>query len=356
MPDINIKADVKQTSTLGKVRILVEQVVGSPSQAQIDEAVANYIEEHPGSISGLSEAAKIALLQIAQKVAYIDGDGQDYYDALYDAFYPPAELVSVTAVYTQSGTVYDTDTLDDLKPDLVVTALYSDSTSEVITSGYTLSGTLTAGTSTITVTYGGMTTTFTVTVTHDTRVMMYNWDFTQSLTDTVAGQTAQLLRKVGAYPVQDAFGVHITTTTGYIDLGDIYEPGETVEIDFGDMENKQTGNARLLMVGTPVTAGLQTGFIYRGTGVWNWYVGTSWCTSSGVTDANIFSNKTLKAVFDATGYMTVYADGTLIGTSSRAFTASSGTKMEICAESGTGSYNSFYDMTVKAVRVYKEGE
>ena len=75
-------------------------------------------------------------------------------------------LSSISAVYTQSGTVYDTDSLDSLKTDLVVTALYSDSSTEAVTT-YTLSGTLTEGTSTITVTYSGKTTTFNVTVTHD---------------------------------------------------------------------------------------------------------------------------------------------------------------------------------------------
>lgn len=165
MPEYNFTFDWNRITTIGKVKILAEQVVGSPSQAAIDQAVAQYIEDHPGSISGLSEAAKVALLQIAQKIAYIDEHGQDYYNALYDAFYPPAELVGITAVYTQSGTVYDTDSLESLEADLVVTAEYSDGTSEVITSGYTLSGTLTAGTSTITVAYQGQTATFTVTVT-----------------------------------------------------------------------------------------------------------------------------------------------------------------------------------------------
>lgn len=197
--------------------------------------------------SGLTEDIKQALLQIAEKVAYIDDDGQDYYDALHSALYPPkpatgislnqsalsfgtlgttqqltatvtpadssdavtwtssnqsvatvsssglvtsiaygtatitatagsvsatcsvtiaqATLTSISAVYTQSGTVYDTDSLDSLKNDLVVTATWSDSsTSTVASTDYTLSGTLTAGTSTITVTYSGKTTTFTVTV------------------------------------------------------------------------------------------------------------------------------------------------------------------------------------------------
>ena len=115
--------------------------------------------------TGLSDEAKQALLTCFENVAWINDQGQDYVDALEAALYPPANLVSISAVYTQSGTVYDTDTLDSLKSDLVVTAHYDDSTTEVVTT-YTLSGTLTEGTSTITVSYGGKTTTFEVTVTH----------------------------------------------------------------------------------------------------------------------------------------------------------------------------------------------
>ena len=77
-----------------------------------------------------------------------------------------ATVTSISAVYTQSGTVYDTDSLDSLKSDLVVTATWSNQTTSTVASAdYTLSGTLTEGTSTITVSYGGESTTFTVTVT-----------------------------------------------------------------------------------------------------------------------------------------------------------------------------------------------
>lgn len=130
--------------------------------------------EGGGSGSGLTEDIKAAMLQIAQKVAYIDEHGQDYYDDLYDALYPPADLVSISAVYTQSGTVYDTDSLDSLKSDLVVTAHMSDQTTRIVTT-YTLSGTLTEGTSTITVAYGGKTTTFTVTVTEAPPYTFYDY-------------------------------------------------------------------------------------------------------------------------------------------------------------------------------------
>lgn len=115
---------------------------------------------------GLTEEVKQALLTVARKVAYIDENGQTYYDALYNALYPPAVLASITASFAQgSHVVYDTDTLESLKPYLTVTGIYDDGSSRAITS-YTLSGTLTEGTSTITVTAGCKTATFTVSVTH----------------------------------------------------------------------------------------------------------------------------------------------------------------------------------------------
>ena len=117
-----------------------------------------------GSDSGLTEDIKVALLACFEKVAWIDEDGQDYYDALYNALYRMDDLVSISAVYTQSGTVYDTDTLESLRTDLVVTAHMNDGTAQTV-ERYTLSGTLADGTSTITVSYGEKTTTFNVTVT-----------------------------------------------------------------------------------------------------------------------------------------------------------------------------------------------
>lgn len=163
MADINVKANVQRTSTLGKVRILVEQVVGSPSQAQISQAVADYIDSHPGALSPLSQATKSALLNIAEHVAYIDANGQSYYDAL-DAALNAKALLSITAVYTQTMTVIATDSLGILKDDLVVTGYYDDGTTADVTSDCTLSGTLVEGTSTVTVTYQEKTATFDVTV------------------------------------------------------------------------------------------------------------------------------------------------------------------------------------------------
>lgn len=118
---------------------------------------------------------KQALLNCFSHVAWIDGDGQDYCDALSIAMNPQLVLVSISALYTQSGTVYTTDSLESLEADLVVTAHYDDS-SEAEVAGYTLSGTLEVGTSTITVSYGGKTDTFNVTVSESFNYGIYTPD------------------------------------------------------------------------------------------------------------------------------------------------------------------------------------
>lgn len=113
----------------------------------------------------LDDSFKGALLACFAHVAWTDEHGPDYINALEAALYPSAGLVGIAALYTQSGTVYDTDSLDSLRADLVVTATYANGDVRTV-SDYVLSGTLAEGTSTITVLYGGKTTTFDVTVTH----------------------------------------------------------------------------------------------------------------------------------------------------------------------------------------------
>ena len=182
--EVNSKATTN-TTAIGTLANLTttekSNLVGAINE--VNEDVSD-VKEELENISGISDDVKVALLQIASKVAYIDEDGQDYYDALESALYPPADLVSISAVYTQSGAVYDTDTLDSLKADLVVTALYSDQTTQTVTS-YTLSGTLTVGTSTITVSYGGKTTTFNVTVTEPTVLTGYTEVGSPTISDNI---------------------------------------------------------------------------------------------------------------------------------------------------------------------------
>lgn len=118
------------------------------------------------SIQGLTNEMKQTLLACFEHVGWeLSTDGQQYYDALRIALYPPVNLLSISAVFEQGETiVWDTDDLDVLRPMLTVTAHYSDSSAATITD-YILSGTLTEGECVVSVLYGGKTATINVTVT-----------------------------------------------------------------------------------------------------------------------------------------------------------------------------------------------
>ena len=155
-------------------------------QQVIEDEVDDWLTAQAPSIGTLSYAAKQALLACFRKVAWIDDQGQSYYNALESELFPDATLESITAVFTQgSAVIYDTDSLDTLKQYLTVTATYSDSTTATVTD-YTLAGTLTVGTSTITVSYGGQTDTFDVTVTERAGILGYVADGLLMLLDGIA--------------------------------------------------------------------------------------------------------------------------------------------------------------------------
>ena len=100
-----------------------------------------------------------------------------------------ATVTSISAVFNQGqNVIYDTDSLDTLKQYLTVTATYDGGITAVVT-GYTLSGILTVGTSTITASYGGKTDTFDVNVSISNLQYAYNIVGTGSV-NTSGGVTA----------------------------------------------------------------------------------------------------------------------------------------------------------------------
>lgn len=124
------------------------------------------IEGGEGGTSELSTEVKNAILDCFENVAWTSASGKDYYDVLSDLFFPPEGLTSISAVFNQGErAIYIDDSLDSLKDNLVVTANYTNGSTRVLSANdYTLSGVLTAGTSTITVSYNELTDTFDVVV------------------------------------------------------------------------------------------------------------------------------------------------------------------------------------------------
>jgi len=288
-------------------------------------------------------------------------------------------LSSISAVYTQSGTVYTTDSLDSLKTDLVVTATYSDSSSATVPAAdYTLSGTLTAGTSTITVTYGGETDTFTVTVTQAT-AYLYNWDFTQSLTDTVNGTTAELsASNSNNAPTRTSSGVVFDEPTQIIYFGQLGGmEGKTIEFDIASASfaGSTSYHIRYLMLNHG-TSSLATGtgpLVWRKDNGWSAYGyeestgsdssrkiwGSVYGSLSGSSSAvlNYMSGKTVKIVMSSTGQSTLYIDDTLIGTQSSIYFTNSNNRCEHLWFGGIGSKDQSkgdqcYNLTLSGLRIY----
>lgn len=174
-----IKAQIEAKGAATKASIPEDYTALSEEVSELNERLDN---------EGLSEDAKVALLNCFAHVAWIDEHGQDYYDALEDALYPETGLVRIEAVFNQGANLFYEDTpLNDLKAYLTVTGYYNDGSSMVITD-YTLSGTLEDGTSTITVMKDTKTTTFDVVVTGYPVLPVYvgkgiDWDTTAQILD-----------------------------------------------------------------------------------------------------------------------------------------------------------------------------
>lgn len=132
----------------------------NPSNNSLAKAVdvANQLEE-----VGVPATAKVLIITLFRKCAFITDDAGDDIDELEGIFNDSRTLLSITATMPQSYTVYEGENIENLRNYLTVTANYDDGTSSTV-STYTLSGTLTAGTSTITVSYENMTTTVSVVV------------------------------------------------------------------------------------------------------------------------------------------------------------------------------------------------
>ena len=314
---------------------------------------------------GLTDDVKTALLNCFEHVAWIDDQGQTYYDELYNALHDG--LDSISAIYTQTGTVYTTDSLDILRSDLEVTATYGDNTTRAVT-GYALSGTLTAGTSTITVTYQSKTATFSVVVINASS-LLYSWDFTTSLVDSVSGKTAELRASTGvANPTRDSQGVHFNAAGQALLLFDTDKPltdfkNKTIQIDVASFIPQSENNGfhcRFLMVWRP-TFYWDCGMVFRQAASpnlgWNIYgSGGRWGSASAwgpLTDRAAISGHTVSLYLDNNLVPTLYIDSVLKGTQTIGFDNTySGLTVGNINPNPAAQGGTFYDALVTGCRIY----
>lgn len=149
-PGTQASANITGTAEEPVLNLTIPRGNTGVAPEDLQDAVDNYLEEHPTVSGTFLNSAKRSLLRLLEKVAYVDEHGADYISDLRSQLFL-APIDHIEAAYTQgSEKVYDIFDLDQLKENLVVMVHYTDGASEP-TSDYTLSGTLQSGTSTITV-------------------------------------------------------------------------------------------------------------------------------------------------------------------------------------------------------------
>lgn len=243
---------------------------------------------------------------------------------------PDGVLTHITATYTQTATITDASSLDELRPDLVVKAYYYDdetgTTSDYIITDYTLSGTLEVGTSTITASYKGQSDTFDATVSKN---YLYNWDFTQSLTDTMRGLTAVLDGDPNII-YRNANGVNVSGDQTRIYLGEIDLTGKTLEIDVSHFNYIGSSNEVQIVdnsgatnenaQGVTALCRYNNGWVCHGynseNAGWNERVDATYKSNININDLD---GKTAKLVFGSNGGVTFYIDDILQGTVNKWF-------------------------------------
>lgn len=257
-------------------------------------------------------------------------------------------MIGITAAYSGGNVAVGTSVTD--LTGIVVTASYSDGSTAAVT-GYTLSGTISEGSNLITVSYGGMTATFTVTgVSEETVVkgeLLYNWDLTSSLTDTVGGVTASL----GGSSVQDENGLTISGANGSCYFGgDMFSAGRSFEVDVASADFKNSGtNGFFIMILTNAVNGKgEAGLTYRNNNQWCVYAGGSWHTpDTAITDGNAITGKTIRFVSESAKVFSVYFGDVKLDTVT--LSANHTCNLQIGSNS-----TAFYNLVITAVRVYGE--
>ena len=208
---------------------------------KLSEAIVDLEDKIPSEVGGLT-AAQISALDGMFKIASYTEDPTAAYSAFKVAFgldesggevepdepeNPDVTLTSIAVKYSGGDVDVGTE-LSDLTG-IVVTATYSDGSTRAV-SGYTLSGEIAEGVNIITVSYGGLTATFTVTgvaetVTYTVTNNLTNVTNSNTQTELTEGFYSATLNVVDGYSLES-----VVITMGGVDITESVYTAETGSI------------------------------------------------------------------------------------------------------------------------------
>lgn len=209
-------------------------------------------------------------------------------------------VTGIEVTYTQTQTVTVDTPLNDLRQDLIVKAIYRGGRKKEV-EDYTLSGTLSVGTSNITVSYHGYDEIIEVTVSSN---YIYEWDLTDSLTDKIQGAT---FTTQGATFTRGT-GVSFPNVYSLIELSNLpvnISFGKTIEIDVGSTSLSPSSGTYTYFMSV---SNLPAAFYWdRYSQRWKIRVSGEVSYIKSSNNINVFSGKTLKMILNSETDLKIYA-------------------------------------------------
>ena len=286
-------------------------------------------------------ASKISALEAALAV------GEGYSAVVYNLTNATS---SNTSSSTQTGGTYTTTLTADTDFEL---------TSVTVTMGGTDIASTAYSNGVVSISEVTGTIVITATASSATTGLLYNFNLKSSMTDTVEGVVATTTG------TQSADGVTINSTNQYIDFGQIFDRNRSYVLQLGTHNLEYGGNSnhgRLLTIATSnKTNDYGSGLIYRynnGWTIYNKYNGGWDTTFSGTYAGNTtearsaFSGKRVTMYIDSSGYMYIYADGTLVGQSANPI-GSSYTTSNTYVYVGSSASDHLETLTVESLKVFE---
>lgn len=209
---------------------------------------------------------------------------------------------------------------------------------------------------------------------------LYKWDFTKSLTDEVAGVTAELINNATI----DNNGINITENNHAAYLGEIDLIGKTLEIEYGEIDIVNNSDNLYIVLRNNVSGGWLGASITLFKGIsGGGFLMKAYSNSDGSSSStdiryltdyltnptnNYFSNKKIKFIFGgnngvSNGNIGVYINDVLIVNLTGCYLRSSGTYKTTHMYVGGGYEggnttlsNSSDDSIIKSIRIYENEE
>lgn len=198
------------------------------------------------------------------------------------------------------------------------------------------------------------------TATVDSRTLLYAWDLTQSLIDTVSNTEATLINTVTAenLPTRDSSGLHFTEAgqvAQFVTLDNI--SSKVIEMDVASMDFKGNTSKHIRFLNNNYDNAAHSLLIRKSSNKWTAYE-NGWQTPTALSgqtipsDPNAFSGHTVSCEISSSRTMTVYVDGTPIYTIPVVYIW--GTSIAI-GGAPTGTQNDgqqIFDCTITGLRIY----